>query len=146
MARRVRIEVLCDVCQADDIESEADEIEPVTVGLKGKPLVLGLCKEHWPVYAQFIGWLSEYGASAEELPTGPPPEKRKKKSAAQPVAESEPKVPEVTRAECNYIDPETGEACTTVYEWPQSRRPTQALGVHRRRAHGIVSENTQKAS
>lgn len=71
MARRVRIDVLCDVCQADEIEIEAEEIEPLTVGPKGKPLTLGLCKDHWKVWETLRDWLSEYGAPFDELPGEP---------------------------------------------------------------------------
>lgn len=44
------------------------------------------------------------------------------------------KPPKVTRTECEHCEP--GE---TVYEWPANKRPTQALGVHLARAHGIKS-------
>ena len=47
--------------------------------------------------------------------------------------------PEVTRAECDQ------DGCDTVYEWPETRRPTQALGIHKSSKHGIKGKTVGKA-
>jgi hypothetical protein len=51
--------------------------------------------------------------------------------AGEPIT-SEKKPPAITRTEC--------EDCGVVYEWPKNARPSQALGVHRARAHGVKGE------
>lgn len=65
MARRHRIDILCDLCQAEDIETEAEETEPVTIG-KGRALMLGLCKQHMPIYEAFRDALRDYGQPYED--------------------------------------------------------------------------------
>jgi hypothetical protein len=51
-----------------------------------------------------------------------------------------PPEPTVKRAEC----PECKAAGeSTVYEWPEHGRPSQALGVHRKRKHGVEGSGKQ---
>lgn len=68
MARRIRVEVLCDICQADDIETEAEEIEPTLIGRMRKPHVMGLCKEHMSIFEAFRDALRDHGVPFENLP------------------------------------------------------------------------------
>lgn len=35
------------------------------------------------------------------------------------------------------------EDCDVVYEWPKAKRPTQALGVHRAKVHGVPGKTRQ---
>lgn len=48
----------------------------------------------------------------------------------RPQARNKPKI---LRTECDF------PGCTTVYEYPDNARPAQAIGVHKRMAHGIES-------
>ena len=64
--------------------------------------------------------VKQYGADAPEEAT-----------LAFSVGEDE-KPPKVTRAEC--------DKCDTVYEWPEHKRPAQALGVHKATVHKIKGE------
>lgn len=176
MARRVRIDVLCDVCQSDEIEVEAQEIEPISIGPKGKPLIMGLCKDHWEIWETLRDWLSEYGAPADELPDGSGKAATRASSGSSGAATEVCTVcgkayqyigslrthvrerhqmtlqemrgedaaggtkPKVERAECK----EPG--CDVVYAWPEYTRPAQALGLHKRQAHGILGKaKTPKA-
>lgn len=46
--------------------------------------------------------------------------------------------PKVARAECDQPD------CDVVYEWPENRRPAQALGLHKSSVHGIKGKSAGK--
>lgn len=53
--------------------------------------------------------------------------------------------PKVQREECT-VDVD-GKPCGKVFQWPTNKRPTQALGVHKARVHGIASDKAKaKAS
>ena len=170
MAREVRIDVLCDVCLAEDVKAEGEEIEPTTIGLKAKPKVVALCKNHQEAWEAFRDLLEEYGQSYEQLAPEAPAkgsraprgqgseeclicgktyagvsglrghvkdkhdmtlaEMRAAARGEELPLETETKPPKVTRAEC--------DMCEVVYEWPETQVPTRALGIHKRKVHGIA--------
>ena len=173
MARRWSLDVLCDICQAEDIETEGEEIEPTAIG-KMKPHVMALCKQHMEVYEAFRDALQAHGAPVENLTAVPAKTPQKTSGGAQglapevckncgkeyqyvgsmrthvkerhnmtlpemrgelPLPQDAPKITEVVCDVKGCKDPNTGEPVT--YTWPDYSRPAQAMGLHKRQAHGI---------
>lgn len=133
MAREIITTILCDVCLNDeeiDEKVEAVEMPPVSIG-GAAPKVVALCEEHKADYWEpFIVLLDNLGQAVQSGKI-----KKSSKTAAKatlPLTSDEelPRIPKITSAQC----PE----CEKVYAFPEYKRPQQALGLHRRRAHGVL--------
>lgn len=67
MARKVTVEVVCDICQdLDDIQVEGTELPPIAVGT-AKPRVMAVCKEHREGVESFLDMLKRLGVFPESL-------------------------------------------------------------------------------
>jgi len=94
MARRVRVEVLCDLCQAEDVETEAEETESIIIGNDKQPMMLGLCKQHWSLYEEFRDALREFGQ--------PVPEDERRAAARAPKTPPSPETCKICGREYKY--------------------------------------------
>lgn len=67
MARELKMNIWCDFCQVEDIQTEGEELPPIAVGA-GKARVLAACKQHREDnYEPFVSALLELGVIAEHL-------------------------------------------------------------------------------
>lgn len=71
MAREVKRIIWCDLCQQlDDVQTEAEEMPPITVGAR-KPRVLAVCVGHKEsFYDKFMEVLEEAGIPVDQLDSG----------------------------------------------------------------------------
>lgn len=172
MARELVTHIWCDVCLSeDDAYVEGEETPPVVIG-SIKPRVLGLCETHRKLFVEFRTLLMDVGQIVdvpaprrEGGATGEFPcpacdrvysyrsslNSHVERAHGKTIAELRAEVPDaplfeegddetpppLTRAECGV------DGCDVVYEWPKHKRPAQAIGVHRRQAHGIKGQKAK---
>lgn len=116
----------CDICLADDQYVNGSTR---TIALDNrKPRTIDLCDVHVKEYVEPLDdLLAKLGLTDTKAAKRGPVETRSAKSSSE-----EPKPPAVTKAVC--------DDCGVTYEWPGNKRPAQALGVHRKRKHGIAAK------
>lgn len=160
MAREVIFKTWCDLCLARDEQTEGQEIPPLLLPeIPGKQaVVVALCEVHRKeVYDPLVAILQEYGQHVDEHgnPTGPRGKyKAKPGSPAAAVIEA---VPDSTCPLCGKEMAHRGsvnshlrnshgttrgevEGQKSQHECPECHRMfqlPQALGSHRKRAHGV---------
>jgi hypothetical protein len=123
MARELQIKVWCDLCRAEDIQTDAEELPPIAIA-GAKPKVLALCKEHREThYEPFAAMVSAYGETLSNLLKGKPV----KRPSGATVGDSAPPSQASDSSTGKYVQ------CP---ECDESRKNPAGISKHLRTAHG----------
>lgn len=67
MAREISLTIWCDVCYDDNVQTEGEELPPITLG-NLKPRVIALCEEHKAgLFDRLSDALTQHGVLADKL-------------------------------------------------------------------------------